>query len=128
MALLLSTKRSTKAPVLVAIPSLQQWTNRSDVRIKNILAKERLDKDPLISYIYRMKGKNNMKKTKTDPVKDFQKQAVDQRVCLFYVADRVKGILEDSKTNAQLRDQLEEFKDECVHNIGTNALIERFEY
>jgi len=80
-----------------------------------------------------MKEKTNrkkeiMSKTKTDPVKDFQKQAVGQRVCLFYVADRVKGILEDSKTDAQLRDQLEEFKDECVHNIGTNALIERFEY
>ena len=128
MALLLSTKRSTKAPVLDAIPSLLQWTNQSGVRIKNILAKEGLDRSHLISYIYRMKGKIKMKKTKTDPVKDFQKQAVDQRVCLFYVADRVKGILEDSKTNAQLRDQLEEFKDECVHNIGTNALIERYEY
>ena len=72
--------------------------------------------------------KGNMKKTKTDSVKKFQRQAVEQRVCLFYVADRVKGILEDSKTDAQLRDQLEEFKDECVHNIGINALIERYEY
>ena len=74
-----------------------------------------------------MKGKT-MPKTKKDPVKDFQKQCVEQRVCLFYVADRVKGILEDSKTDAQLRDQLEEFQDECVHNIGINALIERYEY
>ena len=74
-----------------------------------------------------MKGRN-MQKTKTDPVKDFQKQCVDQRVCLFYVADRVKGILEDSKTDDKLRFNLEEFKDECVHNIGTNALIERYEY
>ena len=72
--------------------------------------------------------KKKMQKTKTDPVKDFQKQAVEQRIDLFYVADRVKGILEDSKTEEQLRDNLEEFKDECVHNIGTNALIERFEY
>ena len=72
--------------------------------------------------------KGNMKKTKTDPVRKFQRQAVEQRVCLFYVADRVKGILEDSKTDAQLRNQLEEFKDECVHNIGINALIERYEY
>ena len=71
--------------------------------------------------------KKKMQKTKTDPVREFQKQAVDQRVCLFYVADRVKGILE-CKTDAKLRDQLEEFKNECVHNIGTNALIERFEY
>ena len=69
-----------------------------------------------------------MKKTKTDPVRKFQRQAVEQRVCLFYVADRVKGILEESKTDAQLRDLLEEFKDECIHNIGINALIERYEY
>jgi len=47
---------------------------------------------------------------------------------LFYVADRVKGILEESKTDAQLRSQLEEFNDECIHNIGVNALIERYEY
>ena len=72
--------------------------------------------------------KKKMKKPKTDPVKDFQKQCVEQRIDLFYVADRVKGILEDSKTEEQLRDNLEEFKDECVHNIGTNALIERYEY
>ena len=69
-----------------------------------------------------------LKKIKTDPVKEFQKQCVDQRVCLFYVADRVKGILEDSKTEEQLKDNLEEFKNECVHNIGMNALIERYEY
>ena len=69
-----------------------------------------------------------MQKKSNTFVKEFQRQAVEQRVCLFYVADRVKGILEDSKTDAQLRDQLEEFKDECVHNIGINALIERYEY
>ena len=72
--------------------------------------------------------KEKMQKKKKDPVKEFQRQAVEQRVCLFYVADRVKGILEDSKTDAQLRDQLEEFKNECVHNIGINALIKRYEY
>jgi len=67
-------------------------------------------------------------KAKTNPIKDYQKQCVDQRIDLFYVADRVKGILEDSKTEEQLRDNLEEFKDECVHNIGTNELIKRYEY
>ena len=68
------------------------------------------------------------KKAKTDPVKDFQKECVDQRVCLFYVADRVKGILEDSKTEEQLKDNLKEFEDECIHNIGVNALIEKYGY
>ena len=72
--------------------------------------------------------KEKMQKKSNTFVKEFQRQAVEQRICLFYVADRVKGILEDSKTDAQLRDQLEEFKDECVHNIGINALIERYEY
>ena len=76
-----------------------------------------------------MKGRNKyMKKRQKDPVKEFQKQCVDQRVCLFYVADRVKGILEESKTDTQLRSQLEEFNDECIHNIGVNALIEKYEY
>ena len=71
------------------------------------------------------KGKIMKKK---DPVKEYQKQCVDQRIDLFYVADRVKSIMEDNKTEEQLRDALEEFKDELVHNIGINALIERYEY
>ena len=70
------------------------------------------------------KGKT-MVKTKTDPVKT---KTGSRTKSIFYVADRVKGILEDSKTEEQLRNNLEEFKDECVHNIGTNALIERYEY
>ena len=65
---------------------------------------------------------------KKDAIKEYQKQCVDQRVDLFYVADRLKVILEDSKTDTHLRIQLEEFKDECVMNIGVNALIERYEY
>ena len=74
-----------------------------------------------------MKGKI-MKKTKTDPVKDFQKQCVDQRIDLFYVANRIKTISSENKTEEQLRDALEEFEDELVHNIGTNELIKRYEY
>ena len=67
------------------------------------------------------------RKEKKNPVKDFQKQCVDQRVCLFYVTDRIKTILTASKTEEQLRNSLDEFKDECVHSIGINALIERYE-
>ena len=64
---------------------------------------------------------------KKDVIKEFQKTCVDQRVDLFYVADRLKAISE-YKNIDQLRYQLEEFKDECVMNIGVNALIERYEY
>ena len=70
-----------------------------------------------------------MQKNKKDPVKEFQRQAVEQRICLFYVADRVKGILEDNKNNNdKMRSDLEEFNNECIHNIGVNALIEKYEY
>ena len=69
------------------------------------------------------------KKAKTDPVKDFQKQCVEQRIDLFYVTDRVKSILEDNKNdNDKMRSDLKEFNDECIHNIGVNALIEKYEY
>ena len=67
-------------------------------------------------------------KAKTDPVKDFQKECVDQRIDLFYIANRIKTISSESKTEEQLRDALEEFEDELVHNIGTNELIKRYEY
>ena len=80
-----------------------------------------------------MKAKTTKRKKetmtkKTDPVKEFQKQAVEQKVCLFYVANRVKGILEDSKSVVEVRDELKKFEEECVRNIGINALIERYEY
>ena len=66
---------------------------------------------------------------KKDPVKEFQKQCVDQRVCLFYVADRVKSIIEDNKNNNdKIRSELEDVNDDCIHNIGVNALIEKYEY
>tara|TARA_R100001443_G_scaffold3199_2_gene10224 strand:- start:349 stop:582 length:234 start_codon:yes stop_codon:yes gene_type:complete len=67
-------------------------------------------------------------KTKTDPVREFQKQAVEQKVCLFYVTNRIKGILEESKSVVEVRDRLVKFEEECVRNIGINALIEKYEY
>jgi hypothetical protein len=58
-----------------------------------------------------------MPKTKTDPVREFQKQAVEQKVCLFYVANRIKGILEESKSVVEVRDRLVKFEEECVRNM-----------
>jgi hypothetical protein len=75
-----------------------------------------------------MKERGNMQKRhKKDPVKDFQKQCVDQKIDLFYVANTIRGILERKK-DTEVRELLQEFEDECVHNIGMNALIERYEY
>ena len=41
-------------------------------------------------------------KAKTDPVKDFQKQCVDQRIDLFYVANRIKTISSESKNEIHI--------------------------
>ena len=59
--------------------------------------------------------------------KRHKKECVDQRICLFYVADRLRDILKYKK-DAEVRGLLQEFEDECVHNIGINALIERYGY
>ena len=64
---------------------------------------------------------------KKDAIKEFQKTCVDQRVDLFYVADRLKDIC-DMNDGKKAHKALWELKEECVHNIGINALIERYEY
>ena len=47
----------------------------------------------------------------------------DNRVDIFYIADRLVGILETD--NKHLRAELEEFKQEIFHNIGANAVFEQ---
>ena len=75
-----------------------------------------------LGHVYSKSYKGN-----SDPVKEYQKQSVDQRVCLFYVADRLRSIAE-AKNGRLMAADVQEFIDECVQNIGMNALIERYEY
>ena len=51
----------------------------------------------------------------------YYKQANEEQRVRFAEAFQSSLLTTYSKT-------LAEFKDECVHNIGTNALIERYEY
>ena len=46
----------------------------------------------------------------------------DNRVDLFYVADRLVEILDVDDNN--LRKEVEEFKQEIFHNIGANAIYD----
>ena len=47
----------------------------------------------------------------------------DNRVCSFYVTDRLCEILELEDTNPKkLLKLLNEFKDEMIHNLGVNSL------
>ena len=48
----------------------------------------------------------------------------DDRICIFYVADRVHE-LDHIKDEKQLRKSIKEFKDELIHNIGIDVMIKR---
>ena len=45
----------------------------------------------------------------------------DNRICLFYVTEELTDLTE-IKSDKELRKKLEEFKNECVHNLGIDAL------
>ena len=57
-----------------------------------------------------------------------EKGGNDNRVCLFYVADKLVEILEMKKAvNKQvhlenIKREVEEFRSEIFHNIGANAV------
>jgi len=46
---------------------------------------------------------------------------IDNRVCLFYIADRLKD-LSEIKSDKELRKEVDKFKTECIYNLGINAL------
>ena len=47
----------------------------------------------------------------------------ENRVCLFYITDRLIEILEYEDTDKKkLLKLLNEFKDEMIHNLGVNSL------
>lgn len=50
---------------------------------------------------------------------------VDNKVCMHYVVDRLEGCLNESEE--KLRKALEDFRRECIYNLGVNARIERKE-
>ena len=49
---------------------------------------------------------------------------VDDRICIFYVVDRVHD-LEKIKEHKKLQKAITEFKDELIHNIGIDVMIKR---
>ena len=42
---------------------------------------------------------------------------MDNRVCMFYIVERLDGILKDTNP----KKSLEDFKRECLYNLGVNA-------
>jgi hypothetical protein len=61
---------------------------------------------------------NKMNKKKKEDYK------ADDRICIFYVADRVHD-LEKIKDHKKLQKAITEFKDELIHNIGIDVMIKR---
>ena len=59
---------------------------------------------------------------------------MDDRVCMHYVVDRLESIIElHDPQNPEISDmkymhkELEEFKRECIYNLGVNTRIRREE-
>ena len=46
----------------------------------------------------------------------------DNRICLFYIVERLTDIIDDSKSNKETIKTLKEFKNECVYNLGINSI------
>jgi len=61
------------------------------------------------------------KKTKKD---DDKKYIPDDRICIFYVADRIYD-LEHIKNHKELQKEITEFKEELLQNIGIDVMIKR---
>jgi len=61
------------------------------------------------------------KKTKKD---DDKKYIPDDRICIFYVADRIYDF-ENIKNHKKLQKEITEFKDELLRNIGIDVMIKR---
>ena len=49
---------------------------------------------------------------------------LDDRICIFYVADRIYD-LEHIKDHKKLQKAIREFKDELLHNIAIDVMIKR---
>ena len=52
---------------------------------------------------------------------------MDDRVCMHYVVDRLEGIVEtyEKKDVTEAIKQIEDFKRECIYNLGVNTRIRR---
>ena len=61
------------------------------------------------------------KKTKKD---DDKKYIPDDRICIFYVADRIYDF-ENIKDHKKLQKAITEFKEELLRNIGIDVMIKR---
>ena len=49
---------------------------------------------------------------------------IDDRVCMHYVVDRLEGCL-DERYDDKIRKAIEDFKRECIYNLGVNTRIKR---
>jgi hypothetical protein len=48
---------------------------------------------------------------------------MDDRVCMHYVVDRLEGCLNEDE--AKIRKAVEDFREECIYNLGVNTRIRR---
>ena len=61
---------------------------------------------------------------KTKKKDDDKKYMPDDRICVFYVADRIYDF-ENIKDHKKLQKAITEFKEELLQNIGIDIMIKR---
>tara|TARA_R110002124_G_scaffold157354_1_gene324381 strand:- start:431 stop:652 length:222 start_codon:yes stop_codon:yes gene_type:complete len=67
----------------------------------------------------------NINKNKGEIMKKKQEEyKPDDRICIFYIADRVHD-LQQIKDHKKLQKAINEFKDELLHNIAIDVMIKR---
>jgi hypothetical protein len=49
------------------------------------------------------------------------KEKSDNRVSMFYIVERLSE-LSEIESDKKLREQIDEFRNECIYNLGVNAL------
>jgi hypothetical protein len=76
-------------------------------------------------------ARKNKKEEQEEEYKEEEYEEIieeDNRVCMFYVIERLDSIMEDCDTSSNnkalhdMKTQLRKFRDELVYNLGINSL------
>lgn len=88
------------------------------------------EKKKLIIKLFKLNKKETFQCKKEDPFEGLIKlenSMMDDRVCMHYVVDRLEDIVEtyEKKDVTEAIKQIEDFKRECIYNLGVNTRIRR---
>lgn len=84
------------------------------------------EKKKLIIKLFKLNNKETFQCKKEDPFEGLIKledSMIDDRVCIHHVVDRLEGCLNEGED--KIRKAIEDFREECIYNLGVNTRIKR---